>query len=232
MRALPFVLPFPKTAIFLFGVLGFFAAVPAFAGCEPDAATATVCAWKSCDTQGETKMDGDKKNVVACLKDDTANVSGGHTLWTPVNARGPLVADDSACPALGAVAHNASGRLLSCQNGRWQQQLKITEESGFIVGCHTANDYCKNLNGAPPSTTLYRTHGGNAWDATIGPRTFCALGFVSTGTGASPATGEQSGTFCRVVPGDADAATGLPVWHIRTGSTGDHTIACHAVCIQ
>ncbi len=141
----------------------------------------------------------------------------------------------TACSVQGQMASAPDGRLLSCQGGTYQPQMQVSEELGSILGCYSPNAWCRNATNLPSGATpdpLFNSYYGNGWDAVIGPRTFCALGFVSfTSPGSDPDPSPVGGyNMCRVLPGGTDPATGKLIWHIRVGSGGT-SIACHAVCI-
>lgn len=145
-----------------------------------------------------------------------------------------IVVEGEACPEIGYVGTDANGIVLSCQEYVWKKQIiNVKEELGAIVGCRAANEYCKNLDGAPPNTVLDTsrevTDGAYMWDTTIGPRTFCSLGFMGINV-RDTLTGEIN--YCRVKPVGIDPVTGKPIWHIRVGSGGKVGVGCHAVCIE
>jgi hypothetical protein len=54
------------------------------ATCDPNNPVGTVCLELPCATLGSTKLDGDSKNILACLK----NNSGG-LVWKSMSAGGP-----------------------------------------------------------------------------------------------------------------------------------------------
>lgn len=53
-------------------VLAAFSSAAMAAPCKPNLAEHTVCKGLPCATVGETALDGDEKNIVACLKADDA----------------------------------------------------------------------------------------------------------------------------------------------------------------
>jgi len=126
------------------------------------------------------------------------------------------------------------GLVLTCQDGLWKPQNEATEELGAIVGCKEENDFCAQpTHGGSvlPGVTVYDSAGGGkAWKKEIGPRTFCALGFVAIIPTEHTVFGAH-GDFCRVKPGGIDAVTNKPVWYIHVGSVGS-SVACHAVCMK
>jgi hypothetical protein len=136
---------------------------------------------------------------------------------------------NSPCSANGLVATDVGGVVMSCQAGKWQRQFNVVEENGFVAGCYVTNGYCANIVASytPPNTVIYTDphYGMPAYDTTIGPRAFCALGMYTIDAGG--------GGFCRILAQGIDASNGKPIWHIHVGtSNGKTNVGCHAVCIQ
>lgn len=177
------------------------------------------------------------------LQDANSQPLGNVVAASNVLPYGRAVVGESCAPN-GLLATTTTGALLSCISGQWQPQFRAQEEMGSIVGCSSDNNWCASLvslhgqtGDAPPGTVLYNSCGGgagcNAWNVTIGPRTFCATGMVAFGPSGNPgAQFESWRTFCRVLPNGTDQDTGLPIWHLHIGSQGGLSVGCHAVCVK
>ncbi|WP_455233521.1 hypothetical protein [Geopseudomonas aromaticivorans] len=146
------------------------------------------------------------------------------------------VIEKSSCVSDGQILFDATGRILTCQNGEWAKQFSMSEEMHAIIGCNDGTGFCTipNYVGAPAGT-VYNYDAAlqsNQLIAPIGPRAFCGLGFVAMDPRPGVGNGAESpGDMCKVYPSGTDAETGKPIWYILAGSKSFY-VGCHAVCIK
>lgn len=89
------------------------------AGCRPTVAqgstAATICLNQTCDTMGETVIDGDQKNILACLKNDS-----GEMVWKSTSSGGSGGtgdwADGNTC-TFTAWDYETGGCISTCPSG-------------------------------------------------------------------------------------------------------------------